>query len=264
MSSETSQRSKDVYLQSIRRAELDEIREHFIPGSQVLELGGKTGFQAAILASWGCKITSLDIDIPAATSKTYWPVRLFDGVHISAEDASFDMIYSSHMLYWVLHKPEFFVEMRRVLKPGGLGIHVMPTVAWRTLTSLTYYPFCLLRAGFVLRRKFSARTREGASATEQAAPAGRRDGLLRRACRLTVCPPLGPAPSAFHEWRQWRRSRMVSLFAAQGFETLTVIPLHLFYSGHFLFGARLSFSARRRLSMLLGSASCVFVIRRLV
>ncbi len=51
----------DTPLERIRRAELDSVRRWFRPGARVLELGGGSGFQAAIVASWGCDIVSVDV-----------------------------------------------------------------------------------------------------------------------------------------------------------------------------------------------------------
>lgn len=252
----------DSFLESMRRAEIERLREWFCPSMNVLELGGKTGFQAAILASWGCSVTSLDIDIAPLPDKAYYPVRKYDGMHIPAKDASFDVTYSSHMLYWVLHRSDFFVEMRRVLRADGLGIHILPSPVWRTLTCLTHYPFLALKVGQLLIAKAMGRDHRRAKGAKPTSVQGHNSELISQAKSLILPSSLGPAASPLSEWKQWRRKRMVRLFKKQGFETLAVIPLRLLYSGHHLCGSKLPLSVRHLLSFLWGSSSTAFVTRK--
>src|SRR5437870_13111046 len=106
-------RAEDSHLEGLRHRELNAMRKWFRPGMKVLELGGNTGFQAAILAAWGCQVMSVDVYVPCG-EKRYFDVMEYDGLHVPAADAAFDAIYSSHMLYYDLDTLEFFAELRRV------------------------------------------------------------------------------------------------------------------------------------------------------
>src|ERR1700688_3332170 len=103
----------------VRREELRLVQRWIRPGARVLEIGGGSGFQAALLAAAGCDLVSIDVErkpSPARQGfrKQYWPVQSFDGVHLPFGDAEFDVVYSSHMLYHVSETmPEFLAEIRR-------------------------------------------------------------------------------------------------------------------------------------------------------
>jgi len=253
--------AEDSYLERLRRQELDAMRKWFRPGMKVLELGGDTGFQAAILAALGCQVMSVDVHVPR-DGKRYFDVMEYAGLHLPAADATFDAIYSSHMLYYELDTPEFFAELRRVLKPGGLAIHIMPTCVWRVATCLTYYPYVVKRASLHLLRLAAGRTSQSAvTASGNTAGAGAA-ATRSRWGRWLVCGPLGPAPSALAEFRSWQRTELNRLFAREAFETIAVCPLRLFYTGHELFSNSLPFGVRRLLSGALGSASVAYVTRR--
>jgi SAM-dependent methyltransferase len=237
------------------------MRKWFRPGMKVLELGGNTGFQAAILTAWGCQVMSVDVHGPCG-EKRYFDMMEYDGLHLPVVDAAFDAIYSSHMLYYELDTPEFFAELRRVLKPGGLAIHIMPTCVWRVATCLTYYPYVVKRASVHLLRLAAGRTLQSAVAASANTAGAGAAATRSRWWRWVVCGPLGPAPSALAEFRAWQRTELNRLFAREAFETIAVCPLRLFYTGYELFSNSLPVSVRRLLSYALGSASAAYVTRR--
>jgi ubiquinone/menaquinone biosynthesis C-methylase UbiE len=137
------ERVADTRHERIRRQELELVKRWIRPGSRVLEIGGGSGFQAALLAAWGCEIISIDLAGKASPEKQgfgkqYWPVEAYDGRRLPFGDREFDVVYSSHMLYHVEALPQFLGEMQRVLRPGGLALHLLPSASWRWWTNLTY------------------------------------------------------------------------------------------------------------------------------
>jgi SAM-dependent methyltransferase len=252
--------TEDSYLEGLRRRELDAVRKWFRPGMKVLEIGGDTGFQSAILAAWGCQVMSLDIDVLSGGQR-YFDVVQYDGLHLPAADAAFDAIYSSHMLYYELDTPEFFAELRRVLKPAGLAIHIMPTSVWRVATCLTYYPYAVKRALVHLARLAGETSRFAVTASPNTAVIGAA-ATRRKWWRWLFAGPLGPAPSACAEFLSWRRTELKRLFTREAFEIIGVCPLRLFYTGYELFSNSLPFGVRRLLSGALGSGSAAYVTRR--
>ena len=74
-----------------RRAELAAVERFFAPTSRVLEIGGGSGWQASIMASWGCDVQSIDIEPHA---KPHHPVARYDGRAIPFETATFDIVFS--------------------------------------------------------------------------------------------------------------------------------------------------------------------------
>src|SRR5262249_40433913 len=126
-------------LEDVRAAELDGLRRWFPPGARVLELGGGSGFQARPLASWGCAVRSIDLAGGRPWAERYFDVEPYDGVHIPAADGAFDVVFSSNVLLAVPvdRLPALVAETRRVLAPGGVAVHVLPSTAWRVWTNVT-------------------------------------------------------------------------------------------------------------------------------
>jgi SAM-dependent methyltransferase len=84
-------------------------------GRLVEELS-KLGFDA-----FGCDIAG----IPAQTDR----LRLIERspYHLPFPDSTFDVVVSTAVLEHASNKEECFLEIRRVLKPGGLALHLYPS-----------------------------------------------------------------------------------------------------------------------------------------
>ena len=250
-----------THLERLRHAELHRIRSWFPPGARVLEIGGGSGYQAAILDSWGCHVQSIDLDPdtnPAMRyfSRQHFPVQTYDGKTFPFRDGSFDVVFSSNMLYHVVPLAPFLNEMRRVLAPGGRMIHVVPTASWRIWTNLAHYVFYGLA---LVRKCMPGRAARGPAETEQgpaSAPAPAQTGRLRR---LLLAPPLGPAPSSLSEIGLFRRAYWTRQFRAGGLRITGCVPAGLFHTGYILM-PDLSLEARGWLARLLGSSCTVFVV----
>jgi SAM-dependent methyltransferase len=249
----------------IRCAEIERIRNYFNPGMKVLELGGRTGLQARILASWECVVDSYDIALPPSNAAPqYFEIKIYDGRHLPVPDAAYDAIYSSHMLYWELHRPEFFAEMRRVLPPRGLAVHILPTPSWRVLTCLMHYPCTalLIMAGMLASLRRRAPDALGPQLSESPVlrtPFSAHLNLRSKLLKGIWPGPLGPASSVWAEFCLWQRCRLMRLFEERGFRIVKVVPLGIVYSGQKQFGPLLSIPKRRRLNRYWGSSSTAFI-----
>ena len=245
---ERTRRRSLARAEAIRAAEIASVAPWLPAGTRVLEIGGGPGYQASILASWGCQVRSIDV-APWPGPERYFPVDLYDGRHIPFPDAAFDVVYSSNALEHIPAVEEFLTEARRVLAPEGRAVHLLPTPAWRFWTSAAHYVDAVvslpeLAAGALLG---------GGRRT----PARR--GLLRR---LLSPPPHGEYPSALSELRYFSRRRWTRVFGATGFTVEEIRPGGLFYFSGCDFMPSLPVAARRVLSRVLGSACHVFVLRR--
>jgi SAM-dependent methyltransferase len=84
--------------------------------------------------------------------------------HIPVPDASFDFVYSDEVFEHVLNQPLAWQEIVRVLKPGGVGVHVIPAkwsplephikVPLGGLRLFKRYPYYLLWAILGIRNEF--------------------------------------------------------------------------------------------------------------
>lgn len=250
-------------LEKLRSAELEAIKGWLRPDMRILEIGGGSGFQASVVASWGYELMSIDLAERPFAPPYLFPVEDYDGVNIPAPDASFDLIFSSNVLEHVAHLPPLFAEMRRVLKPDGLALHILPTPAWRFWTCLTHYGD-LSRARLNLpRRKSTGKQSPAAHGAQATAGAsnGRRS-FARRLKRTIFAEPHGEYPSALSELYYFSRRRWLRVFRDNGFDVRQVVSNELFYTGYALF-PNISVARRRELSRLLGSACHIYVMNKL-
>jgi SAM-dependent methyltransferase len=134
---------EDGHLERIRRAELESIRDYFRTQMRVLEIGGGSGFQAAVLSSWGCNVVSIDVAGRKPAHKKYFPVQDYDGKLVPFADLSFDIVFSSNVFEHVQSLLILLKEMKRVLMPDGVCLHVLPSPSWRLWTSLTHYIYAV-------------------------------------------------------------------------------------------------------------------------
>jgi SAM-dependent methyltransferase len=237
-------------LQAVRAAELHQIFALLPPRARILEIGGGDGFQASMLASAGYDVESIEVE---SLPRTYFDVRVYDGRTIPFRSAEFDCVYSSNVLEHVKNLDLMNAEIRRVLKPGGIAIHVLPSTAWRFWTNLTHYPYVVKIA---LTRKHSIPTHgDLASATGVV----KKRGLLGAIRRALFPGPHGEYSSSLAELYTFSTRRWKGVFRKGGFAIIQVEPGGLFYTGYGLM-SRTSIATRRRLATFLGSATHVYVL----
>lgn len=249
----------DTYEEAIRRAEVGLLGSWLRPGQRVLEIGGGYGFQASLLAATGCEVTS--IDVPGRPRRPqYFPVQDYDGRTIPAPDEAFDVVFSSNVLEHVPELASMLAEVRRTLKPGGVAIHLLPSVSWRLLHSLIH-PVFLLR--FLLTRRWGAHGTADEVPGADASVGGvvARHGLAKSIRWALLGPflPHGEYANSVAELWYYRRRRWRRLFGRAGWDVVHEGGNRLLYSGHGVCPG-LSLAARGRLARLLGSSCHVFVL----
>jgi SAM-dependent methyltransferase len=242
-------------LDVIREAELDRIVPFFPLGSRILEIGAGTGRQSLNLQRRGFDVTAIEIGDSAYSAHRMFPIIDYDGCTMPIRDRSIDVVFSSNVLEHVGDLSQIHAEIRRVLRPGGRCIHILPTHVWRFWTTLSGYPdallYILLGAPQLLPRAWP-RSKEvyrlGKAWHQMARAVGGRWLPRRHGERGNVISELW----LFHP-RWWRRH-----FLDNGFALLHEEPMGLFYTGHMLLGQRLGLARRRRLADVLGSACHLF------
>jgi SAM-dependent methyltransferase len=242
-----------VYLNQLRQIEMEQLLALIPTGARVLEFGSGTGQQARFLADRGFDVVAIDLARSVYAADRIFPVQDYDGRHIPLEDASVDVIFSSNVLEHVEDLPTILGEFRRILKPGGTAIHVMPTSAWRFWTFVTGIADATKTAGTL--PVHLVRPADG----DKRPAALKRD--VRRIARGLVPSGHGTSIEGISElWTfsaaAWRRK-----FRKNGFEVVEDRPTRVFYSGTVLFGLRVPFAVRRRLSRFLGSSMHLYVTR---
>ena len=236
------------------------------PPGRLLEIGAGTGAQAVVLAARGFEVNAIEIAGSIYENEQVFPVAIYDGSAIPFPDASFDIVFSSHVLVHIVKHDEFQREILRVLKPGGRVVHILPTTSWRFWTCLVHYPISYLRHGMRILNTMTGnsapRSVQAVSASTNAPP--RSFGTrLRRMLALPFTPParVGEHGNAFSEHYLFSERCWKDLFQRNGQIVEACLPNHLFYTGHLTLGPRLHMQARTVLSYLLGSAGKVYVMR---
>jgi ubiquinone/menaquinone biosynthesis C-methylase UbiE len=246
-----------THLERLRRAELATVASWFKPRQRVLELGAGSGYQASLLAKWGCDVTALDIGTRPQSERTYYPVHEYDGRAIPLSDSSIDVVFTSHVLEHIDPLARFLTETHRVMRRNAVAIHILPSSTWRMWTSLAHYPF-------VLQTLVSANAEDSLVNVGSARDATDRHGVVRAISKAIVHPFVahGSHHNAAVELREFTKRRWANVFSQNGFAIISVKPSRLFYTGYGLF-ARMSLAKRQRMSVVLGSSSHAFVLRKI-
>jgi 2-polyprenyl-3-methyl-5-hydroxy-6-metoxy-1,4-benzoquinol methylase len=99
-----------------------------VPGGRLLEVGCGAGTALRRLAELGWSVTGLDFDerVMAVARQGGLLVELGDLVERGYPGASFDAVVTSHVIEHVPEPAAFLAECRRVLRPGGVTVHITP------------------------------------------------------------------------------------------------------------------------------------------
>lgn len=218
----------------------------------VLEIGGGNGYQANLMASYGCVVSSIDLATRKKPQRSHFPVQSYDGNQIPFDAASFDLVFSSNVLEHVQDLSALLLEMRRVLKIGGTMIHILPSTVWRFWTSLAHYVYVPL---FFLGRRSRAtglvQVPVHGLKTQHSYPF-----LIKTALWAG---PHGEYPNALSELYYFSKRRWQRLFKNNHCEVEALFSNALFYTGYCLF-PDLSLGIRKKLAHFLGAACHIFVI----
>lgn len=234
-------------------AELDAVAQRLPAGARVLELGAGTGAQAAALAARGFDVCAVDVESSNYAQDRVFPVVTYDGVALPFADAAFDVVFSSNVLEHVRELAPLHAETRRVLRPGGFALHVLPTDAWRWWTLLSAFPDAALRIG-ALVRELPPRRLSRSEARRLLGVGWRLLGAATSPLRQIRHGERGHLLTEFYYFRPaWWRDH----FVRHGFRIRHEAPMGLFYTGHMV-APGLSFAARARLAKILGSATHLF------
>jgi len=242
-------------LNRVRRFELEAVRTLFPSYAVVVEVGGGDGFQASIIEGWGCRVHAFDIAGRPSGSCSYHAVAEYDGRRLPMPDESADVVFSSNVLEHVVDLPTLLIDTRRVLKPGGVAIHILPTPSWRFWSIVAHYPFLVFAAvgietGFV---RWSDPNARQVRTSERG-----RAYLLRR---ILWPGPHGEFPSALAELAGFRAKRWARTLEACGYALDKVESTGIYYSGYGLLRG-LPTAVRRRMARFLGSSTQVIVARK--
>lgn len=245
------------FLHVIREYEYMKVVKRFSPGARILEIGGGTGYQAKRLTEDGYAVDSIDIPDSNYAGQHEFPVQPYDGKNIPFPESSFDVVFSSNVLEHVTDLPYLQAEMKRVLKPGGVCVHLMPTGAWRFWTNIAHYVELVQRlfglAPRLIPKGFSKHALSDALSVLRL--------MAGTAKHYVIVPRHGETGNALSEIVTFSSLHWKRHFVKQLFTINEATPVGLFYTGHMVLGPRLSLRARQKLAKWLGSACVIYVVR---
>lgn len=125
----------EIYQEKIRKIEWDAIKEFIPTTASFLDVGCGAGFSMIkAQEELACFVQGIDPE-PGAHgvgrfTENLWkerPIVQGNAENLPYPDASFDVVYSSHVLEHVASENKALEEMKRVLKPEGILIIGVPT-----------------------------------------------------------------------------------------------------------------------------------------
>jgi SAM-dependent methyltransferase len=193
--------------------------------SRVLELGAGDGVQTAVLRGIFPEVTPVDI----APSGEVEGMIIADAAELPFEDNSFDLIFSSNVLEHVEQLDVAFDEMKRVLAPGGIMIHSMPTGTWKIVQLLLRPVASVVK---IYRRLVpglssgTGRAQEGSHGALEGVQQRRRS-LLQKLVGLVIPTVHGISGNHFSEFFQFRPKWWRRRFEEAGLDCVGSSPLFL-------------------------------------
>jgi SAM-dependent methyltransferase len=218
-----------------------------------LEVGAGDGFQSAFLANYARFVLSTDIRLGKLVHPPRKNVRYLycDAEELPLRAASFDLVFSSHLLEHLPDLPRALSELRSTLRDDGLMIHVVPSRFWKLLDFGLFYPSQL--AHVIETYAASGRRRNTAIQGPRDSLGSNVKGAERGWWRRSLWPPVhGIARSNLSEFRQFAPRRWLEEFRQAGMEVVGVLdrlPVHSPY--------RFGWEGARRLLESLGATSSV-------
>jgi SAM-dependent methyltransferase len=234
------------FLRQIRHFELNKAKAHFPQGANLLELGAGAGWQAKQLSDQGFSVSAIDLPSTEYLPRQDFPVLIYDGQHIPFPAAHFDVVFSSNVMEHVADLSGMHAEIQRVLKPGGLVLHILPTTSWRFWTSMVH-PLGILRKKHLYSRSTLVR----------------KPGLILRTLIRHFWPELhGERGNIITELYFFSSAFWHKNFARHGFVVKESQPVGIFYTGYLLRAGSWSISYRQALAKKLGSSCRLYLLQK--
>ncbi len=188
----------------------------------VLEIGCGDGRLGQALAARAGTVFPCDIHPRARVAR----LSVADARALPFAEATFATIFSSNALEHVPELPRALAEFGRVLRPGGVMLHFMPTAFWKVL-QLWLYPLYLAR--LQLRKYAGADTPRLMAKLDLGLDRRRTPDDRSLGARLRkLAPPVhGIAANHLQELLLFREGRWRRTFAANGWRVVRADRLYL-------------------------------------
>jgi SAM-dependent methyltransferase len=177
------------------------------------------------------------------------------------QNHSVDVIFSSNVLEHVPHIEEFEAELLRVLKPGGVAIHVLPTTSWRLWTSVAHPIYHVINQTQRLFQRTGSADAPRPEAEGDAVSVRASEGLASKIRRGLFASRHGEFGTALTELYYFNQLRWRRHFSRTGWIVERALPNELFYTGYTLWSNRIRMDTREALAYFLGASCMIYVLR---
>ncbi len=223
---------------------------------EVLEIGGRDGYQAELISKNGYNVTSIDIK---PIFPQFYPVQKGDITKLDFHQNSFDIIFSSNMLQEILSMDKALLEIRRVLKKDGIIIHIVPSSWWSLITNFWHY--CFIPKYLIKSNKFQKIFYSNIKEIHKERGDEKESKSSKKNLKQLFFHPLGVNTSFIHEIFYFSNFYWKKLFEKNGFKIMDQKNCPYFYSAYSIF--RFKFLKCRILLARVGITSCYcFVMKK--
>jgi len=106
-------------------------------GRRVLDYGCGAGATVRSLTEAGFDASGFDINDYVETPTNR--IAIGNPSHLPYADGYFDMVFSDQVFEHAQRQEQIFAELRRVTRPGGVHVHIIPA-KWQLIEPHTYVP----------------------------------------------------------------------------------------------------------------------------
>lgn len=220
-------------------------------GVTVLDIGAGTGWQAKELSERGFNVIALDVSSSAYRDQRVFHVTEYDGRNIPIGNDSIDVVFSSNVLEHVVNIDDLLDEVHRILIPGGMAVHVLPTSACRFWSLIAHYGWLARRILEILKPKADSHTSLDNKSNSM-------DSGSRSWIRDLIPSRHGERGIAISEIYYYSEYWWVGEFKAHGFLIEKITKNNLFYSMANFLQFKLSIARRQWLARYLGSSCKIY------
>jgi SAM-dependent methyltransferase len=188
---------------------------------QIFEFGAGAASQASVMRKLG-SVFSSDVYIdPRLRSTTTAPFLLCDVARCPFSEATFDLIFSNHVIEHLDRPAESLRELQRIGKPECVYALAVPTSVWLVLSIPCQYRDKALNLWMRFTRHISSDSHTSGPLTSAPEDPASPSGLLRKFLPHGhgVYPLFGESLMRFRA-RAWR-----AMFRAHGFRVIADVPV---------------------------------------
>lgn len=248
------------YLNQLREEEFDQVFRNVnidISTLKVLEIGSGTGHQLSLLRQKFKEAKGIELENSNYRKQRSEDIILYNGKDIPFDDNKFDYIFSSNVMEHIPDLKMMNEELARVVKKGGVAIHVMPTHTWRVWTTVSGYlsiPKKILISLFGIKGKQEPKI----DSYKTTVPKNKAQILFN----MLLPGRHGERGNVFTEIFYFHPNWWKKQFQESSWELTQSYGNQLFYTGHNLLGKSLSWKTRKNLAKLLGSSCKVYILKK--